>query len=81
MLAKAWTPDEVVRLLSNLPDSGRVFCAFLLETGLRIGEAVEVRWKDTSLGTRELRVRRNYYRGRVGKPKTRYGRRTVRLSD
>jgi integrase len=79
--AKAWTPDEFALLLGKLPPTERLFCAFLAETGLRIGEAVELRWRDLDLGTRRLRVERSFYRGRVGGPKTRHGRRTLRLSE
>jgi integrase len=80
-MAKAWTPDELQRLLVQLPKRERLFCAFLVESGLRIGEAVEVRKRDIDFGTRQLHVRRTYYEGRIGKPKTRHGRRTIRLSD
>jgi integrase len=78
--AKAWTPDEFTLLVGKLPPTERLFCAFLAESGLRIGEAVELRWRDLDLGAHRLRVERSFYRGRVGEPKTHHGRRTLRLS-
>jgi integrase len=58
----------------------RPFFEFLAQTGLRIGEAIEVRWSDIDFGTKTLRVSRRFYRGRVGTPKSKYGRRPIRLS-
>jgi integrase len=45
----------------------RLFVRFLAETGLRIGEAVETRYVDVDGCW--LRVRRNFTRGKVGRPK------------
>lgn len=76
--AKALSEDELARLLSRIPDESRLFFEFLAMTGLRIGEAIEVRWSDIGAGS--LKVSRRFYRGRVAPPKSAYGRRTVRLS-
>jgi integrase len=73
---KALTGGELVALLGKLPERWRVFFALLAEMGLRIGEAVELRWSDINLGDRTLHVRRRFYRGRVARPK---GRKTRRL--
>jgi integrase len=50
-----------------------------VQTGLRIGEAIELRWSDVDLGKRTIKVSRRVYRGRVGAPKSRFGRRTVKI--
>jgi integrase len=47
---------------------------------LRIGEAVELRWKDVDLGQRIVHVRRRYHAGHIGPPKSRYGKRRLRLT-
>jgi integrase len=47
-------------------------------TGLRIGEAIELRWRDVEGDA--LRISRRFYRGNIAPPKTSYGRRRVRLS-
>jgi integrase len=58
----------------------RLFFDVLAWSGLRIGEAIELRWKDVDLGIRTVHVRRRYSNGRVGPPKTKYGRRRLRLT-
>jgi integrase len=56
-----------------------LFFEFLSKTGLRIGEAIEVRWCDLELETRWLHVRRRLYDGKIGLPKGRKKRR-IRIS-
>jgi integrase len=78
---KALTEDELGALLGKIPDRWRTFYAFLAETGLRIGEAIELRWRDVDLGRRRIRVERQFYRGSVRRPKSRYGVRDVPLTE
>jgi integrase len=77
---KALSEGELVAVLAEIPDEWRLFFEFLAQSGLRIGEAIELRWSDVDLGRGTLRVRRRYYRGRVDAPKSRYGKRQLRLS-
>ena len=70
---KSLTEDELERVLASLPFEWPQFFGFLAETGLRIGEAIELRFGDVE-GT-WLNVDRRYYRGRVGLPKGRKKRR------
>jgi integrase len=77
---KALSELELAALLRALPEASRPFLAFLAETGLRIGEAIELRWRDVDLGGRWLSIERRFYRGEVGLPKGRKTRR-VRLSE
>jgi len=67
--AKALTEDELRRVLAELTETWRFFFSFLAQTGLRIGEAIEVRYRDLDGGL--LRVDRQWYRGRVTSPKGR----------
>lgn len=76
---KALTPDELTAVIEHTPEQWRPFVMFLAETGLRIGEAVEVRWKDIDRSARRLNVDRQWHRGVVSLPKGRK-RRTVPLS-
>jgi integrase len=78
--AKALTEAELAAVFVELPDAWRPFVAFLAESGLRIGEAIELRWRDVDLGGQWLAVDRRFYRGEVGLPKGRKTRR-VRLSE
>jgi integrase len=48
---KALSEPELAALLSQLPAEWRTFFEFLAQTGLRIGEAIELRWgRDVILG-------------------------------
>lgn len=76
---KALTSEQLAALLAAVPESWRLFFGFLAESGLRIGEAIELRWQDVDLGSRWLSIERRYYRGRIAPPKGRKTRR-VRLS-
>jgi integrase len=76
---KALAEDELRRLLDELPDRWRPFFEFLSQTGLRIGEAIELRFGDVDVGRARLNVQRRVYRGRVDLPKGRKSRK-VRLS-
>ena len=77
---KALTEDELRALLAQLSDEWRLFFTLLAQTGLRIAEAVALRWQDVDFGRRRLLVRRRYYRGSYAAPKSRYGARDVPLS-
>jgi integrase len=73
---KAMRPEQLAGLLAAVPAEWRLFCSFLAETGLRIGEAIEVRWSDLDRGTRRLTVARQWHRGSVSLPKGRKTRRS-----
>jgi integrase len=80
---KAMSEAELTALLAAIRRNDErwwLFFAFLAWSGLRIGEAIELRWKDVDLGERIVKVRRRYFDGRVGPPKTKYGKRRLRLT-
>ena len=77
---KALTEAELEQLFAALPQVWSLFFDVLLALGLRISEAIELRWRDVDLGTRKVRIRRRFYSGDVGPPKSRYGRRTLTLT-
>jgi integrase len=79
--AKALTEDELGALLAAVPDEYRLLVTLLAQAGLRISEALPLRWGDVDFGRRRLRVRRSLSRGQVGPPKSRYGRRDVPLTQ
>lgn len=80
--AKALTRDELRRLLAALPsDDWRLFFEFLVHTGLRISEAVGLRWEHLDLGTRpRVLVREQFYEGKRSRLKSKSGKRDVPLS-
>lgn len=79
---KAMSEAELTRLLAQIAADApewTLFFRVLAWSGMRIGEAIELRWKDVDLGERIVHVRRRFYDGRVGPPKSKYGRRRLRL--
>ncbi|HEU4973729.1 MAG TPA: site-specific integrase [Baekduia sp.] len=78
---RAMTVAELRTLLAAVPDEWRLFFEFLAHTGLRIGEAIEVRWgRDLSVEESVLRVRWQFADSQVREPKTRYGKRDIPMS-
>jgi integrase len=73
---------EIKKLLGAVPDDqiGKVERPLYLTAtmcGLRQGELIALRWCDVDWNAKVIRVRRNYTRGRFGKPKTRRSSRAV----
>jgi integrase len=75
--AKALTEAELVSLIEHTPAEWRLLIRVLGQTGLRISELIALRWSDIDLGHQRIHVRRRVRNGRVGPPKSRYGRRSV----
>jgi integrase len=79
--AKALTRAELAVLLAAIPDRHRLFFEFLTHTGLRISEAIGVRWGDVDLGAHaHVKVREQCVEGRRKRLKSRDSRRDVPLS-
>ncbi len=78
--AKALPPEELRGLLDELPARWRLLFEFIAHTGLRVGEAIALRWQDVDLGRERVLVRRRWYRGSFAPPKSRFGRRDVPLT-
>lgn len=78
---KALTETQLEVVLREIPEEWRLFYTLLAQTGLRISEAIELRWKDIDFGSRRVQIARRFYEGRVAPPKTKYGRRTIKLSQ
>ena len=75
------TREELARLLDEMPPKWRALFELLAATGLRISEAIALRWSDLLLdsGSPRLRVSRAIVRGVAGAPKSRHGARLVPL--
>ncbi len=73
--------EELATFLECCPERWRVFFWFLAATGLRISETVALQWRHLELDgpSPHVKVRRALVKGRMGPPKTRYGRREVPL--
>jgi integrase len=77
---KAMTATELAAVVSEIPDPYRLFFRVLAESGMRIGEAIAVRWTDIDFDRGRVRVHRRWYRGAYGPPKSKYGVRSIPLS-
>ena len=82
---KSWTPEEAQRFyrVARTDRWGVIFC-FTLSTGLRIGEALGLRWESVDLAASQIVVKEALVslRGRMHRttPKTARSRRTVPIS-
>jgi integrase len=76
---RALTTEELATLLTVVSSRHRLLVRLLAATGLRIGEALALRWGDVMLdGERpHVKVRRSLRHGRFKPPKSRYARRQV----
>jgi integrase len=79
---RAMTIAELKLVLGALPPEWRLMFELLGHSGLRIGEAIELRWgRDLGLDDRpRIKLRWQFADGRVCEPKTRYGKRDIPLS-
>ena len=76
------TRAELVRLLDEVPAKWRPLFELLAATGLRISEAVGLRWSDLALDgpTPHLHVKRAIVKGAIVAPKSRHGARLIPLT-
>ena len=71
---------QLTRLLAEIPEQWRPFFDLLASTGLRVSEAIALRWRDLELDrSPQLCVRRSIVDGVLGAPKSRHGFRRVPL--
>lgn len=74
------TPKQVRALIDAMPEQHRLLAEFLVTTGVRFGEAAELRGKDLDLPRRRANINRAVTRGTVDTPKT-HRRRSVPLTE
>lgn len=79
--ARALTEAELERLIVETPAEWRPLVALLATTGLRISEALALRWRDVDLGKKRVLVRRSVNGTTFSPPKSRYGQRDVPLAE
>jgi len=78
---RSMTRSELDTLLALIPDRHRLMFRLLAATGLRISEAIALKWRHLELegSSPHVKVRRALVKGRMGPPKSRHGRRRVPL--
>jgi integrase len=75
------TRQQLTHLLAEIPEQWRPFFDLLASTGLRVSEAIALRWRDLELDrSPHLWVQRSIVDGVVGAPQSRHGFRRVPLA-
>jgi integrase len=77
---RALTDPELARVIDEVPDNYRLLIELMSHTGLRIGEALGLQWRDLDLDRRIMQVRRRLYEGKLDTPKSRFGIRDLPLT-
>lgn len=77
----AMTRNQLAAVLAAAPNEWRLFLAFLAHTGLRISEAVGLRWFDVDFGRRLISVTSQVRKGKRKSPKSEHGVRQIPLSE
>jgi integrase len=73
------SPEQVAKILMQLPEPSYSLMLLLIATGLRVGEAVGLRWEDIDFAARAVTVRRDVWHGKVDTPKYEASERVVPL--
>jgi integrase len=73
------TASQIRAVLEAMSESERLFALLVAVTGLRLGEALALRWMDFDPLGMELRVNHTLYRSQLKQPKTEGSRRPIRL--
>lgn len=74
-----FTPDEIERILKELPPQGQNLIQFAVWTGLRTSELIALEWGDIDWKKELVRVRRACVNKITKQPKTMAGERDVKL--
>lgn len=74
-----FTPNEIERILMELPEQGKNLIQFAIWTGLRTSELIALEWSDIDWEAGLVRVRRATVNKQTKQPKTKAGERDVKL--
>jgi integrase len=72
-------PEEIGKVLENVPTEHFPLFALIAITGLRLGEALAPRWMDINFDARTLSITYSLWRGRLVAPKTKASERSLHL--
>jgi integrase len=77
----ALTPEQVRRLIAELPEPCKSMVLIAILTGLRRGELFALRWGSIDFERKLLHVRESVYEGHFGTPKTRSSFRKIPIGE
>ncbi len=72
-----YKPEEVRRLLLRMPERYRTMVVLAAVTGIRASELFALRWADVDLDRQIIQIRRSFYRGEFGPPKSKASERAI----
>lgn len=74
-------PAEACKLLDQLVEPHHTLVFSIAVTGMRISELLGLQWPDIDFERRLIHIRRTFYRGSFGLPKTQSSARAIPMSD
>ena len=74
-------PQDLQMVLDHLEEPNRTLVFLIAVTGMRVSELLGLQWSDIDFERRSLHVRRTFYRGNFGLPKTHSSERALPISD
>lgn len=74
-------PEDLQIVLDHLEEPHRTLVLLIAVTGMRVSELLGLQWSDVDLERRLLHIRRTFYRGNFGLPKTHSSERVIPISD
>ena len=74
-------PAQVGTILNTLEEPHRTMVFLIAVTGMRVSELLALQWPDLDLERRLIHIRRTFYRGNFGLPKTPTSERVIPISD
>ncbi len=72
-----YKPEEVRQLLLRIPDRYCTMVVVAAVTGMRASELFALRWADVDLDRQAILIRRSFYRGEFGPPKSKASERAI----
>jgi integrase len=75
------TVDELVRLLSAIPEPFRTAVFLDGSSGLRVGELLGLKWEDVDFENQVIYIRRSIVKQRIGPPKTETSQKPIPLNE
>ena len=74
-------PKDIRMLFEHLEEPHRALVFLIAVTGMRVSEVLALQWSDVDFERRLLHIRRTFYRGNFGLPKTDASERVIPISD
>lgn len=78
---KAFSIDEIYKILANVDERIKCFFAMGFFTGMRMGELIGLKWSDIDFDKKTIKIERGIRRGVEDLPKTKSSKREIEIID